>query len=591
MLNEFNKESFPTSGEIQMDDFPFESSTPRRTQNDNSSFESNEPRIPQNDSRSFESNEPRMPQNDSRSFESSEPRRAQNDNYSFNQTVNSPRESQPNNYAYQAAASEPVKKRATIKELKKHARSDMKWGRLTGAMIVAILIIGVFQGIFNGVSSVMSNQTIALAISGVGSLLTMFLSAAVTAGLLTIFLETKRGRNDTGVLGRFDRMLPMLGVILLVSLLVIWPLLVAGIVLGVGFVLQNQIVLYVGLGLMLVAYILAIIFSLKYSQATVLCADGHGVISSLKTSKRIMKGRKLQLFGLQLSFLGWIFLGILFGALLNVLIGTIPFYFMPEVSTVGVIGANLNTLVAIYIALFPTLIYMAMTQIEFYEDTMGNGLNPFKEKTTKKPIWIVALLTLLVALVSAGMFMLPIAKVSADDARVSLGGVNFEARKGYLGFTTDGTQQTPTVNVPIIDNPDGPIDIGTTPEEPVTEDPTVETPAQDPINTGSTPLIGIKYTIPEGYEVLDESDSSAYYIKGADSISIYKSEAYNGLTYLEDYYDAEKVTVNGIDCYYYYTGETFKEHSYCFEHNGYEYDIRSTVDSDARSVVESITLN
>ena len=78
-----------------------------------------------------------------------------------------------------------------------------------------------------------------------------------------------------------------------------------------SLVLSSQLI--TGLILLAIGFVVQLILGLAFSQAAYLLLDhpDYRVLEALRESFRLMKGRKLRYFLLQLSFIGWWLLGIL----------------------------------------------------------------------------------------------------------------------------------------------------------------------------------------------------------------------------------------------------------------------------------------
>lgn len=491
----------------------------------------------------------------------------------------------------------------TIADYKAHARSDLDWKRLVVPYLVMEVILVLINAVFS-VPAQMLSPNIGAVLSGIGSIIVMFVSAGLTAGVLTIFLETKRKSGNTGLFGRFDRMLPMLGIMVLMFLMMMAPMLIAVIISVVAVTTSNSALAIVAFVAIILALVAMVYIALRYALANLICVDGGGVMDSLKGSASLMRGRKMKYFGLQFSFIGWILLAVLFAAIINVMIGTTPFFFVSEVSAVGVVLANLNTSAIAFVAMIPILVYLLMSEVEFYEDVRGNGLNPIEKTASKSPMIWVAVAGLIMSLVSAGTFLLPVAKIPADNAVVNYGTTKFSAGKMHLGFTTSttpsipgedgGDEVTPTVpdqpTVPDIDEPDSPSiyedpDSGVTPSVPETNGGT-----QD---GGDDTFIGISYTVPSGYKYSSSSSTYVdYYEEGTSlnsvSINANTADPNEDWSYLTEYYNAQKLRVGQFDMYYYTTGENYIRYHYNFIKDGYEYEIAGDNLSDVQSIAESV---
>jgi len=74
--------------------------------------------------------------------------------------------------------------------------------------------------------------------------------------------------------------------------------------------LLTMIIVFVGLLLLIVP---GIIFAYRYSQALFIISENKDmdVVDALKASRRLMQGKKMNLFIFQLSFIGHVLLGII----------------------------------------------------------------------------------------------------------------------------------------------------------------------------------------------------------------------------------------------------------------------------------------
>ena len=156
-------------------------------------------------------------------------------------------------------------------ELKQNAKNQLKnnWGLAIGIIIVCTLISCIPNLLVE-----INDESLAIAI--IIPIITL-----VITGPLTKFSDLWYG---------FNNILKAIGVTLLV-----------GIIVSIGTILL---------------IIPGIILSFMYSQVYYIMAENPemSIIDCLKESSRIMKGHKMDLFVLELSFLGWVILmGITFG--------------------------------------------------------------------------------------------------------------------------------------------------------------------------------------------------------------------------------------------------------------------------------------
>lgn len=469
--------------------------------------------------------------------------------------------------------------RGTIGDYKKYARADIDWKTLVIPTVLCMVIAYVMSEL-EGLAMNVLGGVVGSVLSLIISIGMLVLIAGLTAGLYNVYLEQKRNKQKASLFGKFNRTLPMLGLGLLLALIYSVPMGITCIPIFYGYLNKNNALIGIGFLLFLIWLGFCVYFSLKWSQAEILCTEGAGPIESMKKSSQLMKHHKMQFLGLCLSFLGWVLLGALFGTFINLLLGTLPFHFMSEVSTLGVVLVGKNNGIAVVAALIPVLVYFTMTKIEFYEDLVGNGVNPITKTASKSAIWVTAVAVLIISLFSAIGLMLPINRVSSNNAVAEWNGSLYTAGPGSISVKPIKFATLP-VDTPIetpLDNP--------------TENP-IEAPIDNPIDTPSTPdvsgnqqsALGLKYTVPSGYELFSSTEDSISYFSGSESIWIDRYESDEDLSYLVDTYGATQTTVGGEPAYCY---QSFDNYYYVFKHNGYRYDINGFIESDVNTLVQSI---
>lgn len=170
-------------------------------------------------------------------------------------------------------------------ELKQKAKETLN-GRLAEAIMV-ILITGILGGIASGFSSI-GSATENPFLDLIGSLLTLVIDCLLGFGTLSFFLKLSRDEDVEfkEVFSKTKMAIPYL----LISLLT-----------GIFTFLWSLLLIIPG-----------IIKALGYSQAYLVVLDNPDIdpMEALKESERLMKGHKLDYFVLNLSFIGWIILGI-----------------------------------------------------------------------------------------------------------------------------------------------------------------------------------------------------------------------------------------------------------------------------------------
>jgi uncharacterized membrane protein len=168
---------------------------------------------------------------------------------------------------------DPLKLRENS-ELRALARGQLagKWGPAIGVTLLYFLIVILIESIPY--------------IGGIGTLL---ITGPFTLGLCAFFISYPRGRQVpfTTMFSGFNHFVPSLVLYLLVALFtLLW---------------------------MLLLIVPGIIASYRYSQAFYIMNDNPeiGAMEAIRLSSELMNGQKWKLFLLNLSFIGWILLGII----------------------------------------------------------------------------------------------------------------------------------------------------------------------------------------------------------------------------------------------------------------------------------------
>lgn len=172
-------------------------------------------------------------------------------------------------------------------ELKQNAKNQLKnnWGLAIGIIIVCTLISCIPNLLVE-----INDESLAIAI--IIPIITLVITGPLTIGQCKFFINLANRSNPkfSDLWYGFNNILKAIGVTLLV-----------GIIVSIGTILL---------------IIPGIILSFMYSQVYYIMAENPemSIIDGLKESSRIMKGHKMDLFVLELSFLGWVILmGITFG--------------------------------------------------------------------------------------------------------------------------------------------------------------------------------------------------------------------------------------------------------------------------------------
>jgi uncharacterized membrane protein len=159
------------------------------------------------------------------------------------------------------------------------------------------------------------------------TVMTILLSPVLQLGLISALLHALR-RQEFSVAIVFSRLRiypKALGLTLLLGLKYLMWMLPGIAVMVLGFFLPAEaslLVMLLGMAAMIVPVIPAVY---RYAMATYILADAPetGVLACIRRSKEIMQGRKMELFSLELSFIGWGLLAIYAEALLTGMLGTV----------------------------------------------------------------------------------------------------------------------------------------------------------------------------------------------------------------------------------------------------------------------------
>ena len=180
-------------------------------------------------------------------------------------------------------------------ELKQNAKDQLKnnWGLAIGIIIVCTLI----SCIPNLLAEIDSES---FAISVIIPIITLVITGPLTIGQCKFFINLANRSNPkfSDLWYGFNNMLRAIGVTLLV-----------GVIVFIGSILF---------------IIPGIILAFMYSQVYYIMAENPemSIMNCLKESSRIMKGHKMDLFILELSFLGW-------GILMVITLGIAGLYVLP----------------------------------------------------------------------------------------------------------------------------------------------------------------------------------------------------------------------------------------------------------------------
>ena len=221
------------------------------------------------------------------------------------------------------------------------------------------------QEIMDGVTAFFQEKAPFMVIT---TLITWLLSPVLTLGFNHTLIKTLRREEVavTTVLARLPLFFKAIGLNLMIFLrLVLWML--PGMALSmfgaVVTLLEPSIGGLLMLAAMAVMFVLMIRAMYSYRLATYIMADvpETGINASIRRSKEVMKGRRMELFGLEFSFLGWRLLLSMGQSMLLGLFG-------------GVLGMTLGMFASLFLQT-----YLSMAETAFYQEYAVGPIAPAQE--------------------------------------------------------------------------------------------------------------------------------------------------------------------------------------------------------------------
>lgn len=433
--------------------------------------------------------------------------------------------------------------------IRSHARSDIEWGTLTKLMLI---YMGIITGItiLSVIPAALIPGAVGTTISSLISMVSFVLAVIMMPGLMQSFLDVRRcDPVVTGLFGAKDRALPYLGFTMLLVLMAMGIIMIPMILTAVSPV--------IGAIVSIAAVVFLVFIALMYAMAPYFCVEGAGAVESLKASRTAMKGSKWRLFVSLLPIVGW--------SILASLVSSLAMYLPVGVaiarngfSLVGAVIALINFIILSIAVMIPVAIYENMITAEFYDDLTGHEMNP-EIVTSKKPILVMGIMTLVLTLISSILVALPVSWTPLDDVRSKLENKTDIVQELEPGITENAVND-------------------------IAEDKTL--PEENDQNDSAVPEDKISFTAPAGYELTTYTDSSRFYSKGEDWISLTKFEATsNDISYLKEAQDASEIKVADSIGYFY----TIDNYAYCeFVKGGYHYNISSTNQADLQEAISSI---
>ena len=221
------------------------------------------------------------------------------------------------------------------------------------------------QEIMDGVTAFFQEKAPFMVIT---TLITWLLSPVLTLGFNHTLIKTLRREEIavSTVLSRLPLFFKAIGLNLIIFLrLVLWML--PGMALSmfgaVVTLLEPSIGGLLMLAAMAVMFVLMIRAMYSYRLATYIMADvpETGINASIRRSKEVMKGRRMELFGLEFSFPGWRLLLSMGQSMLLGLFG-------------GVLGMTLGMFASLFLQT-----YLSMAETAFYQEYAVGPIDPVRE--------------------------------------------------------------------------------------------------------------------------------------------------------------------------------------------------------------------
>lgn len=143
--------------------------------------------------------------------------------------------------------------------------------------------------------------------------LTAIIAPALNLGLINAYLHTLRQQDFTPAiaLSRMSSILKLLGLEILTGLkIAVWMLPGMAVSIGGVFVMvlvQETVGELLIIGGIIAACVMCVRAAFSYSLSTYVLADepSTGIRECIRRSKAAMNGRRMELFGLEISFIGW----------------------------------------------------------------------------------------------------------------------------------------------------------------------------------------------------------------------------------------------------------------------------------------------
>ncbi len=208
-------------------------------------------------------------------------------------------------------------------DLKANARVALlgRYSTLIGAGLISWLISALLETPFSTMlqEGVYYTRFIRIIWGYTGMIFVSLVGALFTIG--TMYMHVKAAKNNRPVLAdllfpfknRPDKFIGCQFLLILISFVCTLPGTIVSIIAAVYTTSDISVLLIVGMALLAIGCIILIVLTISLSQSLYLLIDHPNlrVIEAMNESMRLMKGRKMRYFLLELSFIGWILLGCL----------------------------------------------------------------------------------------------------------------------------------------------------------------------------------------------------------------------------------------------------------------------------------------
>lgn len=425
------------------------------------------------------------------------------------------------------------------KEIRQYARNDLKYKPVLAlflnyfTIVLSFSIIGVMLLAFFGINN------LAFRICGVLGLLMYILSIIVLPDFYKIFLDLRRNNTPSKLFSNKRKTIPLFVVLFIKGLIftlisLLFP--VIGVLLTK--VISSTILKFIIYALLsIIMIVLIVIIAIKYSLAEMICVDDNGPIQSLKLSRKLLKNNTMRYIKSILPIIGWSLLVSLIIGILSLL----PAMMIGLNQGFNLI-AGIMVLFTIFIVscifMFPVYSYFFMIKAEFYDNATNKEMNVLQNKRKKLPIVLILSVSLILILSSSFLlYMLPV-DMTIDEL------------KENITATTSNEQMIDTYGV------------------------------------------GLYYSIPDSYTIMDQTDTDIYYIKNnryTMHIGIMEGE-YDFEEEIDEY-DAEEMTLGAMDGYWYSfedVGGITAKYGFSFLYNDCKYVVVGDVEKDVKDIVSSI---